>query len=203
MRALLASFAVLVVFAARVEPHTLDEYLQATRIDITQTRIVVDLALTPGVAVASKVFAMVDGDGDGRVSPQEIQAYAGRLLRDLALRVDGQPHSLTLTRAECPPWDEIRDGAGTIRLQAAAEVSLTPLRRHRIHYENMHDTAAGVYLVNALTPSTRAIAIAAQHRDALQRRIDLDVDVSTSSAAVYWFVLSVVGLTAISMRLRA
>ena len=203
MRALLASFAVLVVVAVRVEPHTVDEYVQATRLDISQTRIVVDLALTPGVAVATNVFAMIDGDLNGRVSPQEIQAYARRLLRDLSVRVDGQPYPLTLTRAECPSWDQIRDGAGTIRLQAAADLSLTPFRRHRIHYENMHDTAQGVYLVNALTPSTRAIAIAGQHRDALQRQIDLDVDVSASYAGWYWLVLSVVGVTAIGMRRRA
>jgi len=186
---------------ASAEAHRLDEYLQATRLDISRNRVVVELDLTPGVLVASQIFATIDSDGDGRVSPTEIEDYARRVLRDLSLRVDDRPCALTLTRAESPSWDEIRDGEGTIHLEAFAD---TPLARgvHRIRYANMHESASGVFLVNALKPSTDALVIRAQRRDVQQRVIDLDVDVGTSFDAATWWVIPIAGLGALLMRRR-
>jgi len=187
--------------SASAEAHRLDEYLQATRLDISRNRVVVELDLTPGVLVASQIFATIDSDGDGRVSPTEIEGYARRVLRDLSLRVDDRPCALTLTRAESPSWDEIRDGEGTIHLEAFAD---TPLARgvHRIRYANMHESASGVFLVNALKPSTDALVIRAQRRDVQQRVIDLDVDVGTSFDAATWWVIPIAGLGALLMRRR-
>lgn len=187
--------------SASAEAHRLDEYLQATRLDISRNRVVVELDLTPGVLVASQIFATIDSDGDGRVSPTEIEDYARRVLRDLSLRVDDRPCALTLTRAESPSWDEIRDGEGTIHLEAFAD---TPLARgvHRIRYANMHESASGVFLVNALKPSTDALVIRAQRRDVQQRVIDLDVDVGTSFDAATWWVIPIAGLGALLMRRR-
>jgi len=187
--------------SASAEAHRLDEYLQATRLDISRNRVVVELDLTPGVLVASQIFATIDSDGDGRVSPTEIEDYARRVLRDLSLRVDDRPCALTLTRAESPSWDEIRDGEGTIHLEAFAD---TPLARgvHRIRYANMHESASGVFLVNALKPSTDALVIRAQRRDVQQRVIDLDVDVGTSFDAATWWVIPIAGLGVLLMRRR-
>jgi len=187
--------------SASAEAHRLDECLQATRLDISRNRVVVELDLTPGVLVASQIFATIDSDGDGRVSPTEIEDYARRVLRDLSLRVDDRPCALALTRAESPSWDEIRDGEGTIHLEAFAD---TPLARgvHRIRYANMHESASGVFLVNALKPSTDALVIRAQRRDVQQRVIDLDVDVGTSFDAATWWVIPIAGLGALLMRRR-
>jgi len=187
--------------SASAEAHRLDEYLQATRLDISRNRVVVELDLTPGVLVASQIFATIDSDGDGRVSPTEIEDYGRRVLRDLSLRVDDRPCALTLTRAESPSWDEIRDGEGTIHLEAFAD---TPLARgvHRIRYANMHESASGVFLVNALKPSTDALVIRAQRRDVQQRVIDLDVDVGTSFDAATWWVIPIAGLGALLMGRR-
>ena len=52
--------------------HQLDEYLQAARIAITANGIVVEMSLTPGVAVAARVLALIDRDGDGQLSAAEI-----------------------------------------------------------------------------------------------------------------------------------
>jgi hypothetical protein len=187
--------------SASAEAHRLDEYLQATRLDISRNRVVVELDLTPGVLVASQIFATIDSDGDGRVSPTEIEDYARRVLRDLSLRVDDRPCALTLTRAESPSWDELRDGEGRIHLEAFAD---TPLARgvHRIRYANMDESASGVFLVNALKPSTDALVIRAQRRDVQQRVIDLDVDVGTSFDAATWWVIPTAGLGALLMRRR-
>ena len=187
--------------SAPAEAHRLDEYLQATRLGITRDRVVVELDLTPGVLVAAHVFAMIDRDGDARISPTEIADYARRVLDDLTLRVDGRPYALTLTRAESPSWDEIRDGEGTIHLEAFADAALAR-GVHKIRYANMHQSAGGVFLVNALKPSTDAIVIRAQRRDAQQHVIDLDVDVGTSLDAKAWLVIPLAAFAVLLIRVR-
>ena len=179
------------------ESHRLDEYLQATRLAFSRDRVALELDLTPGVSVAQQVFAMIDRDGDARVSAVEIEAYGQRVLRDLSLRIDGRVCTLTLVRAESPTWDEIREGLGTIRLEAFAEAPLAKYGRHRVVYDNTHQPAIGVYLVNALTPSVTDLTIGPARRDMLQRRIDLDVDVTTRLATASCFALMVGALAAL------
>lgn len=179
------------------ESHRLDEYLQATRLAFLRDRVVVELDLTPGVSVARQVFGMIDRDGDARVSAAEIEAYGQRVLQDLSLRIDGHVCRLTLVRAESPTWDEIREGLGTIRLEAFAEAPLAVYGRHRVVYDNAHQPEIGVYLVNALTPSVTGVTVGPARRDMLQRRIDLDVDVRRRFATATWFILMVGALAAL------
>lgn len=192
------AFGVLLALASPVQSHRLDEYLQATRLALSLDRVVVELDLTPGVSVAPQIFAMVDRDGDARVSPIEIESYARRVLQDLSLRIDGRLASLTLVRAESPSWDEFREGLGTIRVEAFTDAALRK-GRHHVVYENAHEPAIGVYLVNALMPSIADIRIGAEHRDALQRRIDLDVGVTTSFNAASWLILTFGAVGAVLM----
>jgi hypothetical protein len=183
------ALGVLLTLASPVESHRLDEYLQATRLAFSHDRVVVELDLTPGVSVAPQIFEMVDRDGDALVSPIEIEDYARRVLQDLSLRIDGRPSPLTLVRAESPTWDEFREGLGTIRVEAFADAALMK-GRHHIVYENAHEPAMGVYLVNALIPSTADVTIGAERRDALQRHIDLNVDVTPSFDLASWLILT-------------
>jgi hypothetical protein len=200
-RIFLLALALLLSGSAPTEAHRLDEYLQATRLGISRDRVVVELDLTPGVLVAAQVFAMIDRDGDARVTPVEIEAYARRVLRDLSLRIDGRPYALTLTRAESPAWDEIREGEGTIHLEAFADTALTR-GHHRIRYANMHESTSGVFLVNALKPSAGAVVIRSQRRDVQQHGIELDVDAGTSLDTATWFVIPVAALAALLIRRR-
>jgi hypothetical protein len=196
-RACLFTIGALLAWPVPAEPHRLDEYLQATRLAISRDRVVVELDLTPGVFVAARVFALIDRDEDTRVTPLEIEDYAHRVLRDLSLSVDGHGCALTLVRAESPSWEEIRDGEGTIRLEAFARAALKR-GGHRIRYENMHQRGgSGVFLVNVLAPSTPDVAIRAQHRDFLQHDIDVDVDVGTPLITASWWLLPVAGLAAV------
>ena len=192
------ALGVLLALASPAESHRLDEYLQATRLAFSLDRVVVELDLTPGVSVAPAIFAMVDRDGDARVSPIEIEGYARRVLQDLSLRIDGRPSSLTLVRAESSSWDEFREGLGTIRVEAFTDAAFRK-GPHHVVFENAHERAIGVYLVNALIPSTADVAIGAERRDALQRRIDLDVDVTTSFDAASWLILTSGAVAAILM----
>ena len=72
MRWRLAVFgAVFCWLAASASAHRLDEYLQATTIALERDRLVLQLRLTPGVAVAARVLASLDTNGDGTVSEGE------------------------------------------------------------------------------------------------------------------------------------
>lgn len=190
MKFSLLVLGVLLAVPLPAESHRLDEYLQASRLAFSRDRVVVELDLTPGVSVAPHVFAMIDGDRDARVSALEIEAYARRVLQDLSLRIDGRPRRLTLGRAESPSWDELRDGVGTIRLEAFTEPGLATHGRHSVVYENSHESASAVYLVNVLIPSAGDMIVGAQRRDMLQRRIAVDVDVTMRLSVLSWSLLT-------------
>jgi hypothetical protein len=50
---------------------------------------------------------------------------------------------------------------------------------HQLSFRNDHLPELGVYLVNALVPSTSEIKISGQERDPLQREMRLSFDVTT------------------------
>jgi hypothetical protein len=183
------TLAILTAWPRTADSHQLDEYLQAARITVAAHSVVLEMSLTPGVAVARRVFALIDRDRDGSASSAEIDSYARRVLADVVMSVDGQPVPMTLTRAECPSWEEIRSGAGTIRLEAVAKTRVMSAGRHRVRLTNTHEPAVSVYLVNALVPSDRAITITSQRRDVQQHGIELDVDVARWYATTMWSVL--------------
>lgn len=178
--------AILAVSSRPMDSHQMDEYLQATRIATEAHGVAIDIGLTPGVTVASRVFALIDRDDDGQASSAEIDGYARRVLSDVVVSVDGQPVQLTITRAECPPWGEVRDGTGTIRIEAVAKTRAMSAGRHQIRVMNTHQPEFSAYLVNALVPSDPAITITAQRRDVLQHGIELDVDVARWYSTALW-----------------
>jgi hypothetical protein len=180
------TLAILAVSSRPAVSHQLDEYVQAARIGVAAHGIIIEMSLTPGVAVAPRVFALIDRDGDGRASSVEIDTYARLVLRDLVVSVDGQPVPMTITRAECPSWEEIHEGAGTIHIEAVAKGRAMSAGQHQIRLLNTHQAEFSVYLVNALVPSDPEITITAQRRDVLQHGIELAVDVAHGYATALW-----------------
>jgi hypothetical protein len=195
-RTLLALILAL-AWAPRVAAHQLDEYLQAARLALAKNRVGIELDLSPGVSIAPQIFAIVDSDGDGRAAPQEIERYARRVIEDLSLRVDGRSCPVTLTRAEASSWSEIQEGTGRFRVEALAEMPVLKKGRHHIEFENLHQSANAVYLVNPLKPQEDDIVIRGQRRDVLQRSIDLDVEVRSAVEPVTWLSLACAGLIAL------
>jgi hypothetical protein len=192
-----------IVLTRRVESHQVDEYLQATRIDVARQRVTIDVALTPGSAVAPGLRRSIDRDDDGRISPAEIAAYGRRVLGDLSLQIDGEPCPLRLARADAPSWEELQDGTGTMRLQAIATPAPLGRGTHRIAYNNGHGGRDGVYLVNALVPSGPDITIRRQLRDRLQHGIELEIAVeSRSDAALAGVTMFGVFSAALAVRWR-
>jgi hypothetical protein len=178
MRRLIACCLCALAFQATAAAHVLDEYVQAAQIALAPGGARVELRLTPGVEVADRVFGMIDSDGDGQISPAEEQAYARRVLKDISLEVDGRRAPLALTGIHFPSRREMNEGTGAIRLDLAAEAALGAAGEHRLSFRNDHLPELGVYLVNALVPTSSEITLGGQVRDPLQREMRLSFQVA-------------------------
>jgi hypothetical protein len=171
MKRLLASVLCAFALQATVAAHVLDEYLQLAQIALAPGSVRVELRLIPGVKVADRVFALIDVDGDGEISPAEEQAYARRVLRDIVLEADGRRASLALKGVQFPSRREMNEGIGTIHLDLAAETGANVAGEHQLFFRNDHLPELSVYLVNALVPGTSEIKISGPARDPLQRQM--------------------------------
>src|SRR5690242_14463694 len=66
---------VLLALPSAVFAHRLDEYMQATIVVVEPEHIRLQINLTPGVAVAERVMALIDQNHDGMISTNESAAY--------------------------------------------------------------------------------------------------------------------------------
>ena len=155
----------LLAFPPAVFAHQLDEYLQATLIDIDPGKVRLQINLTPGVAVVEPILALIDRNHDGVISTNEAMAYAELLKRELAVRLDQRNLELKLTTSEFPAADELRTGWSIIQLEFSATTGSFAAGAHTLAFENRHLTNVSVYLLNAAQPSSGAIEIARQRRN--------------------------------------
>ena len=153
--------------------HRLDEYLQATTFSIKQSRIQAEMRLTPGITVFPAVFANMDTNGDGSLSPSEQRAYAEQALRDMSLTLDGDRLRLRLISWKFAKIAELKAGRGDIQIAFYADVS-HPARSRKLVFENRHQPRIAVYLVNCLVPRDPNIQVTAQKRNYLQSHYELD-----------------------------
>jgi nickel/cobalt exporter len=196
MRRLLLCLLSVCILRLTASAHVLDQYLQVARIAIEPDGARVELRLTPGVQVAQQIFALIDVDGDGQISSAEEQAYARRVLQDIALEVDRRRTPLVLTGVQFPSRREMNEGIGSIRLDLAAEVVLSSEGEHQLSFRNDHLPELGVYLANALVPSTEAIKISGQQRDESQHGLQINFLMTTAAAPAWprWAVVLLFGL---------
>lgn len=169
------------VLASEAWAHRLDDYLQAMRISMATNRVDLSIELTPGVAVADQVLAVIDRNGDGRVSNEEAAAYAQRVLKDIQVELDEKLLTLNLADTSFPALENVKKGEGVIRIKAIAAVGPLVSGNHALTLTNAHLPAISVYLVNALAPKDRAIQITKQTRDEHQRNYRLELRVSPPS----------------------
>jgi hypothetical protein len=186
MKRRLACLLCVLAFPAAAAAHVLDEYLQVAQIALAPGGVHVELRLIPGVLVAERVFGMIDVDHDGQISNLEEQAYARRVLQDIALEMDGRRTPLALTRVEFPSRREMNEGIGAIRIDLAVTASLGVEGDHQIFFHNDHQPELSVYLVNALVPTTHEIKISSQERDPLQREMRLSFQVTPLNTYRPW-----------------
>jgi hypothetical protein len=183
--AMKAATGALVVWAswvasvAPIDAHRLDEYLQATRIALGPDAVDVEIDLTPGVAIASSIYASIDADHDGQLSSAERDGYAGLVVSSAVLTVDGARERLDVVTSEFPSLAEMSGGGGMIRLTAHASLAHTRTGARRLYFRNGHRPDVSVYLVNALVPP-KEIRIAEQRRDPAQHEVTIDYRVAST-----------------------
>jgi hypothetical protein len=168
---------------SRVSAHRLDEFLQAARIAVEPDRVMLELSLTPGTAVAAQVIRSIDADRDGVLSAAEKQAYAERALSAMVLRVDeGLRLPVTMMGFDVPDAAAMRSGDGVIAIRAEAQVPPWLGGSHRLLFRNEHAPAGSVYLANALVPASGHVMVTAQQRDADQRALTIEFAVTSDEA---------------------
>ena len=186
VRGFLLPFSVLCAWLATATPagaHRLDEYLQATRLSIGLERVDLEIDLTAGAAVASKVFAWIDTNRDGEISGAEGEAYARQMLASVVLIVDGRPVPIALAAASFPQFRDMSLGIGTIRLRATARFPAAGAGLHQLSFLNAHRPESSVYLVNALVPANPHIQLSDPLRDYAQHSLTLDYTVIANTPA--------------------
>jgi hypothetical protein len=192
LRSSSASILVLCVWLATLpaaSAHRLDEYLQATRLSVDIERVDIEIDLTAGAAVASKVFAWIDVNRDGEISGAEGEAYAQQVLRSVALKLDGRPATIRLVESSFPQLSEMSLGVGTIRLRAVAKVPAVGAGRHQVSFLNVHQPELSVYLVNALVPENPRVQLGEPQRDFAQHGLTLDYSILSDAPLARTFAL--------------
>ena len=174
------------------QSHNLDEYLQAARLSLVRDRVALELDLTPGVAVAPGIIAVIDRDADAAISSEEARAYGQTVMSEVRLSLDGHAVDVRLDRVEIPSAADLRAGVGTIAIRAGGSVDRLGNGRHSLQFRNDHRPGGAAYLINALAPDDPAIRVISQTRDPIQREGRIDYQIRSVSAARWLWLFAVV-----------
>jgi hypothetical protein len=178
----LAALLAVLALAIPARAHRLDEYLQATRVAVALDRVELRIDLTPGVAVFPQLLPQIDPDANGSISRKEGNTYAQAVLRDLRLELDGHETPLKLGQVSFPPRAELEAGERVIRLTAVGRFPKLKPGSHELLFRNDHMPGISVYLVNALVPENKRLAITQQVRDGAQRLYQLSFELKPASS---------------------
>jgi len=167
--------------------HRLDEYLQATIAAIEPGGVRLEINLTPGVAVAERVLALIDHNHDGVISTNEATAYAELLKHDLVVQLDQRNVGLRLVAFNFPAPAELRTGSGIIQMEFSVSTDALPDGAHRLTLLNSHLPALSVYLFNAALPKSGAVRINSQKRNKIQSfgEIEFTLDRTANSSKAF------------------
>ena len=182
MKTQVALVAATMLLATPARAHWLDQYLQATTIKVGTDSVHAQLRLTPGIAIFSRVIADIDTNADGMISVAEQHAYVERVLRDISLRIDGAKVPLALSSVTFSSWDEMKEGRGVISIDCSAPLPAGGANR-QLTFENRHQRAMAVYLVNALVPTDPGVHVVDQRRNYEQSLFTLDYSLDVAGAA--------------------
>jgi hypothetical protein len=160
--------------------HRLDEYLQATLVSIEPGEIRLQINLTPGVAVADKVLALIDRDHDGLISTNEASKYAELLERDLVVQVDGHRVALKLCASNIPAPAELRTGWEFMQLEYSVPLGALAAGPHKLALKNRHLPRISVYLINAAQPKSDLVQITKQRRNKNQTTGEIEFTIGRS-----------------------
>jgi hypothetical protein len=165
-----------VALPSSIFAHQLDEYLQGTIVTIEPGEIRLEINLTPGVAVAERVMALIDRNHDGVISTNEARDYAELLKSDLSVRIDQRNLELNVAAFNFPEPSELRTGWGIIQMEFSVQPGSLAAGPHMLTFENRHLPAVSVYLFNAAQPRSAEIQIARQTRNKTQSAGEIAFD---------------------------
>ncbi|MGE4063416.1 MAG: HupE/UreJ family protein [Rhodospirillaceae bacterium] len=151
MRMLGTLLVLALVLTASARAHNFDEYLQSAQLSLHAGRLDGALQLHPGNGVADRVIALIDADGDRIFSAAEGEGYAGRVMGDLALLIDGALIDPEVTSVTLSPFAEVEDARGTISITFSARLPAVAGER-RLSFRNGHAADLSVYVVTAAAP---------------------------------------------------
>jgi hypothetical protein len=183
MKRILAAAAIVLCVCIPASAHRLDEYLQGTLISVEKDWMRAQIDLTPGVSVFPVLIADIDTNGDGAISETERHAYAGRVLRDLSISIDGHRLTPRLVSLAFPAVEEMKEGRGEIRIELDAALPRGGPDR-KLVFEDRHQSRIAAYQVNCLVPQDPDIRIASQHRNYSQSFYELSYVQTGAQSAV-------------------
>lgn len=190
-----------VVGLTSISAHRLDECLQAARIDLRTDGVAIELDLTPGVAVAESIIAVIDRDRDGSLAIEEQDLYARAVVSAVLIEVDGESLPLHLSSSTFPELSALRRGEGMIRLQAGAAHRRLSTGAHQLFFRNAHLEQQSVYLANAFVPESGRVSVAAQRRDGDQSELRIDYSIQPEWPVSGWLLVCVTA-TVLLIRFR-
>lgn len=168
--------------ALSAHAHRTSGLLQASLVDVQATRIEIEVTLLPGMDLASKVFALLDTDGDGRISESERSAWAREFLSRQSVTLDGRTLPITLQSVRTVPLLEMNQGHGEIVVQFEADPGPNVRGAHVLLCANRYEPVPCTYQSNGLVPKDQEVRINGHRRDELQRELTLDVAFGTNPA---------------------
>jgi hydrogenase/urease accessory protein HupE len=173
MRKALIFFCAVLLLSPAALAHRLNEYLEATTINLSSGKVFLELRLTPGVAIASDVLKNVDLNDNNQISASEQRHYLAQLARDLSITLDGSGVTLKAVSYSFPTVENMRKGIGDIIIDYEADIDRHALV-HQLKLQNRHYRTIAVYLVNCLLPSDTTIRVVNQTRSLNQSDYQLD-----------------------------
>lgn len=197
-RTVATAIALALTIPAPARAHRFDEYLQAARVLLERHRLLIEIDLTPGTSVAPAVIAAIDRDHDAAISPAEAKAYGLEILGDVTVAVDGRATALSLQRIEIPSPDEIREGMGTIQLEAAGAPGALAPGRHAVEFRNRHREESSVYLVNALLSRDGVTTVLSQQRDSRQSSAHIEYELAPTASPIAWTSIAGIAFVALA-----
>jgi hypothetical protein len=150
-----------------------DEVAQGAELTLRPGEVRLQLDISPGALVAESVLRQLDADGDALISDREARAFGRLVLDQIDLTLDDRAAAWRLETVTAPPYENVRSGAGVIKIQAVA-------RRadregvHTLTFENRYDPAPTQAKANVLVqPGRWRYEVAGETQGADGRRLTI------------------------------
>jgi ABC-type nickel/cobalt efflux system permease component RcnA len=151
-----------VLLARPAAAHPADETVQQVYLTPSAAGITVQLDLTPGVLVAPQFARVVDVDGNGTLSPAEIDAHVAAVRSALSARVDGRVVELAVTEHRYPPVALLAAGGGTVTVLLAADL---PAGAQQVELTDRYDPGPSTVQMSVLLAPDRTRLGRISHAD--------------------------------------